>query len=148
MVAWGINKKYIEMKNIKLVRIVSAVILLLFALATLFMSSSVIFDWFDIRAKEGNYVLFIVWANLICSLLYLPAVYGFTKSKKWTFPVLITALIILVIAFIALQFHINNGGIYEPKTNKAMLFRMLLTLVFSLIAFFKFNKVLWKTRLL
>jgi len=124
----------------------SAIILLLFALLTLFMSSSVIFDWFGIRAKEGNYVLFIVWANFICSILYFLAVYGFVKSKKWTFSVLITALIILILAFIALHFHIKNGGIYETKTIEAMLFRMLLTFTFSLIAFYKFNKFLWKKR--
>lgn len=128
------------MKKIKIVQIVSAVILLMFALLTLFMSSSVIFDWFDIRAKEGNYVPFIVWANLICSLIYFLAVYGFVKSKTWTFSVLIAALIILILAFMALHFHINNGGVYEPKTIKAMVFRMLITLSFSLIAFFYVKK--------
>ncbi len=138
--------KHEQMKNKKFAQIISAIILLLFALITLFMSSSVIFDWFGIRAKEGNYVLFIVWANFICSLLYLLAVYGFIKSKQWTFWVLITALILLIFAFIALQFHILNGGIHEAKTIKAMIFRMLLTFIFSLIALFKFNKTLWKRR--
>ncbi|MCX7549563.1 hypothetical protein [Xanthomarina sp. F2636L] len=132
------------MKKVKIVQLVSAVILLMFALITLFMSSSVIFDWFEIRAKEGNYVLFIVWTNLICSLLYLLAVYGFIKSRKWTSTVLVVTLIMLALAFVALQFHINNGGLYESKTIKAMIFRMLLTFTFSLIAFLKFNKTLWK----
>ena len=104
------------MKNKKVIHIISAIVLLLFAILTLFMSSSVIFDWFDIRVKEGNYVLFIVWANFICSLLYFLAAYGFIKGQKWTFSVLISALIILIISFIALQFYINSGGIYETKT--------------------------------
>lgn len=132
------------MKNKKLVNMISAIFLWLFAILTLFMSSSVIFDWFGIRAKEGNYVLFIVWSNFICGLLYLFAVYGFIKSKKWTFSVLITALIILIVAFIALQFHISHGGIYETKTIGAMIFRMSLTLIFSLMAFHRFNNALWK----
>jgi len=132
------------MKNKKYINIVSAIILLLFATLTLFMSSSVIFDWFDIRVKEGNYVLFIVWANFICGLLYFLAAYGFIKGQKWTFSVLISALIILIISFIALQFYINSGGIYETKTIKAMIFRMLLTFTFSLIAFFMFRKTLFK----
>lgn len=59
----------------------SAVILVAFGLLTLFLSTSVIFDLFGIRAKEGNYVLFIVWANLISSILYLFAAYGFIKHK-------------------------------------------------------------------
>ncbi|TXE20298.1 hypothetical protein ES692_00460 [Psychroserpens burtonensis] len=132
------------MKNRNIINTISAIILALFALLTLFLSSSVIFDWFGIRAEEGNYVLFIVWANFISSSLYLIAVYGFIKRTKWTFWVLITALVILIVAFIALQFHINNGGIYEAKTIKAMIFRMSMTLTFSLVALVKFNKSLWR----
>ncbi|MBQ0787952.1 MAG: hypothetical protein KBT69_10655, partial [Oceanihabitans sp.] len=97
------------MKNKKIINTVSATILALFALLTLFLSSSVIFDWFGIRAKEGNYVLFIVWANFMSSILYLIAVYGFLKSKKWTFWVLIVALGFSIIALIALLLYVNNG---------------------------------------
>jgi hypothetical protein len=132
------------MKNRKIINTISIIILAVFALLTLFLSSSVIFDWFGIRAKEGNYVLFIVWANFICSILYLFAVYGFIKRAKWTFRVLITALVILMIAFIGLQFHINNDGIHEVKTIKAMIFRMSVTLIFSIIAFININKSLWE----
>lgn len=128
------------MKNKKIINTVSATILALFALLTLFLSSSVIFDWFGIRAKEGNYVLFIVWANFICSILYLFAAYGFLKRANWTFWILIIALSVLIIAFIALQFHISNDGIYEAKTVKAMIFRMLVTLSFALIAFFSIKQ--------
>lgn len=138
------NKK---MKNNNIIPSISAATLLLFALLTLFMSSSVIFDLFGIRGKEGNYVSFIVWANFICSWLYLFAVYGFLKNKKWTFFVLIVALTILIIAFIALQHHINQGGIYETKTVNAMIFRMLVTLTFSLVAFFKINKIFTKKQI-
>ena len=128
------------MKNKKVIYTVSATILALFALLTLFLSSSVIFDWFGIRTKEGNYVLFIVWANFICSIIYIFAVYGFLKSKKWTFWVLIVALGILIMAFIALLLYVNNGGIHETKTIKAMVFRMLVTLAFSLVAFFNIKQ--------
>ena len=123
---------------------ISVFVLALFALLTLFLSSSVIFDWFGIRAKEGNYVLFVVLANFICSILYLFAVYGFLKRKKWTFWTLFTTLVILIIAFVVLLIHINNGGLYEEKTVGAMIFRMSVTLIFSLIALLKFNKILWK----
>jgi len=132
------------MKNKNIINTVSATILALFALLTLFLSSSVIFDWFGIRAKEGNYVLFIVYANFICSILYLFAVYGFLKRANWTFWILIIALSVLIIAFIALQFYISNGGIYEEKTIGAMVFRMLVTFTFSLVALLKFNTSLWK----
>lgn len=134
------------MKKSKKISNVSAIILAAFALLTLFLSSSVIFDWFGIRAKEGNYVLFIVWANFVCSILYLIAAYGFIKRAKWTSWVLLVALVVLIIAFIALQFHINDGGIYEEKTINAMIFRMLVTIIFSLVAFFNIKNSI-KTKL-
>ena len=67
----------------KLFTYIAAIVLIAFALLTLFLSSSVIFDWFGIRAKEGNYILLVVWANFISSILYLFAAYGFIKLKIW-----------------------------------------------------------------
>jgi magnesium-transporting ATPase (P-type) len=128
------------MKTKNTINKISAIVLLIFAFVTLFMSSSVIFDWFGIRAKEGNYVLFIVWTNLISGLLYVAAAYYFFKNKKSAFSILLFVLILLVIAFIALQIHINNDGIYELKTVKAMIFRMTVTFTFSVIAWFTLNK--------
>jgi magnesium-transporting ATPase (P-type) len=128
------------MKGKSISNVISAFILLVFAFVTLFMSSSVIFDWFGIRAKEGNYVLFIVWTNFILGFLYVAAAYYFFKNNKRTFSVLLVALIVLIIALLALQFYIHNDGIYELKTVKAMIFRIVVTLAFALIAFFTINK--------
>jgi len=109
-------------------------------LLTFFLSTSVIFDLFGIRAKEGNYVLFVVWSNFICSIIYFFAAYGYVKDKKWTATFLVISTLILIAAFIGLQVHANSGGIYEPKTNSAMIFRIVVTLVFSTAAFFIINK--------
>jgi hypothetical protein len=97
---------------------------------------------FGIRAKEGNYVLFIVWANLLSSILYLVAAYGFIKDKNWTIKPLGISIIVLLMAFIGLFFYINSGGIYETKTIGAMLFRMTVTIVFTALAFFMISKKL------
>ena len=119
-----------------------ATILTGFALLTLFLSTSVILDLFGIREKEGNYVLFVVWANFISSILYLFAAYGFIKNKKWTATLLVISTLILIAAFIGLKIHINSGGIYETKTVGAMIFRIAVTFVFAIIAFFIINKQL------
>ena len=89
------------------------VTLSLFAVVTLFMSSSVIFDWFGIREKEGNYVPVVVWSNLLASVLYLISTYAAVKFKNYTGILLISALAILVLAYIALGFHIRSGGNYS-----------------------------------
>lgn len=44
----------------KIFRYLTAILLVGFGLLTLFLSTSVIFDLFGVRAKEGNYVLFVV----------------------------------------------------------------------------------------
>ena len=111
-----------------------------FGLLTLFLSTSVIFDLFGVRAKEGNYVLFVVWANFISSILYLFAAYGFIKSKKWTAKLLGISTFILIAAFVGLKIHASSGGIYETKTIGAMIFRISVTLVFAIIAFFTITK--------
>ncbi|MDP3180788.1 MAG: hypothetical protein Q8M67_03145 [Bacteroidota bacterium] len=111
-----------------------------FGLLSIFLSTSVIFDLFGIRAKEGNYVLFVVWSNFISSILYLFAAYGFIKSRKWTAKVLGISLIILIVALLGLFYHINSGGIYETKTIGAMIFRISITLVFAIIAYFTITK--------
>ena len=113
-----------------------AIVLAVFGLVTLFLSSSVIFDLFGVRAKEGNYVLFVVWANFLSSILYLFAAYGFIKTKKWTIHLLGVSELLLIIAFIGLMIHINSGGIYETKTIGAMIFRITITLVFLILAYF------------
>lgn len=117
-----------------------AIILAGFGLITLFLSSSVIFDLFGIRAKEGNYVLLVVWANFLSSILYLVTAYGFIKNKKWTIKPIGLSAIVLIAAFIGLLIHINSGGIYETKTVGAMLFRIAVTIGFTALAFIMISK--------
>lgn len=123
------------MKLKTIFRYAIAVIIAAFGLITLFLSSSVVFDLFGIRAKEGNYVLFVVVANLISSLLYLLAAFGITVNKTWTTKVPSIAFVLLLIAFTGLFVHINTGGIYETKTIGVMVFRISLTLLFVTASF-------------
>lgn len=126
------------MKNI--LHYVVAILLAGFGALTLFLSASIIFDLLDMRAREGNYVLFIVWANFISALLYLFASYGFLKSRKLTTVLLVMATSVLFVATIRLGIYINAGGLYETKTVYAMLFRTTLSFAFALISFFAITK--------
>lgn len=114
----------------------SAVIITLFGLITLFMSTSVIFDLFGIREKEGNYVLFVVISNFMAGFLYLFAGYALFTEKKWATKILLIATAILIISFVGLLIHVNSGGIYEQKTIKAMIFRIAITGSFAVISWF------------
>lgn len=118
----------------------SVSILALFGIVTFFLSTSILLDLFDIRAKEGNYVPFIVWANFICSILYLVSVYGFIKNESWTTTLLGASTLLLVVAFGGLLYYIRSGGIYEVKTVGAMIFRISVTLLFTALAYFTISK--------
>ena len=117
-----------------------ATILTGFGLLTLFLSTSVIFDLFGVRAREGNYVLFVVWSNFISSIIYLFAAYGFMTVKEWTAPILGISGVIMLAAFIGFLIHINSGGIYETKTIGAIIFRIIATLIFAALAYFTITK--------
>jgi hypothetical protein len=99
------------------------------------MTTSIIFDWFGIRELEGNYVPFIVYANLICGFLYLLTSYLLFKNKKSASYLLLFASILLILSFISLGIYINNGGIYEEKTVKAMTFRSSITLILTFVSY-------------
>ncbi len=129
-----------KMETKKVIRYLSAIILIGFGLLTLFLSTSIIFDLFGVRAKEGSYVLFVVWSNFISSILYLFSGYGFFKIKNWTMILLGLASVILISSFVSLKIHISNGGIYEIKTVGAMIFRISLTIAITLIAYFTIHK--------
>ncbi len=118
------------------IRYIAAFILTAFALLTLYLSTSLIFDLNEVRAKEGDYVLTVVWANFICSIIYLFAAYGFVKGKKGTFKLLVVAVLILTSAFIAFGIHIYTDGVYMTKTIGAMIFRITVTFIFSLVAYY------------
>lgn len=120
-----IMKKYFTYKNI------IAGVLIAFALVTLFMSSSVLLDWFGIGAKQGKYVPFIVKTNLTAGFIYLIAAYGFIQSKKWPPWAMLSVALLLLYALALFYLHVHSGGLYEQRTMAALIFRILFTLVFA-----------------
>ena len=122
-------------------KIILLVFLVLFGSITLFMSSSVLFDWFGIREKEGDFVPAVVWANWLCAILYLAAAAAILKNRTWAKLPLIIALIILVAAYAYLFVHIRNGGLFETKTVAAMAFRIGFTILLLLATIKISNKM-------
>lgn len=124
-------------KNITLKDIIlksSGILLFLFGLFNLFFSVSIIFDLFQVRKPDVNYVLFVVIADLICGIIYLCAGYGFFKGKTWTTKFLFIAAFILLFSFIILVIYIITGGIYEERTIIEIPIRTFITFVFTLIS--------------
>ena len=111
-----------------------------FGLLTLFLSTTVILDLVGMREKQGNYVLFVIWVNFFCGLAYVASGYGFLKSKKWTVYLLAAAIIALIGTYIAFTMYVNNGGIHKEDTFGALKFRLGITTLFTLIAYYTITK--------
>ncbi|MEI2652849.1 MAG: hypothetical protein V9G12_12005 [Microthrixaceae bacterium] len=121
------------MKTSKLARIGLALVVIAFGALTLFLSTSVLLDLFGIRERESPYVPAVVVANLIASLLYLPAGAGLLMQRRWP-TVLLAAAVVVLVGGLLLALHINSGGEYRTATIGALTFRTLLTAAFYVIA--------------
>lgn len=125
----------------KIIKIIHTFLLSLIGVVSLLMTISIVFDLFGVREKEGNYVLFIVYANMICSLLYILSAFLNWKNPKLGRNILLFASLILIVAFVEFFIYIKKGGIYEQKTIYAMTFRTIFTIlmVYISIKFYKKN---------
>lgn len=117
-------------RNTTWVRWTLVAVLLFFGGVTLFLSTSIVFDLFGMREKEGNYVQFVVLANLLASILYFAGAIGLIAHQAWTRYPLWMASVVMIVASIAFGWYVYQGGIHEQRTIVAMLFRTLLTLAF------------------
>ena len=122
------------MKNT--LRILTSLLLIIFGALSTFLTLSIIFDLFGIREKEGNYVPFIIYTNLVCGIIFIFAAFSNWKKLNMTTNLLGLASIVLVIAYISLLVYVDNGGVHEEKTLSAMLFRIGLTALLTLTSFY------------
>jgi len=87
------------------------------------------------KAKNKSYV----WTNFTTGILFNCSLWV-SETKKVTLNILSLSALILIMAFVGLFIHINSGGLYETKTIGAMIFIIIVTLAFVLIAYLKFIK--------
>lgn len=124
----------------KYIKIITVVFLFAFGGLTVFLTSSVLLDLFGIRQKEGNFVPFIVWINLVSGIAYIVSAVGIIKNAKWSFPLLLMNVVLLVVGIVALYFHIQAGGLYKIETVKGMVFRVVSTSLTTYAAYYLINK--------
>ncbi|HCM77628.1 MAG TPA: hypothetical protein DIS90_14700 [Cytophagales bacterium] len=132
-VTYQIGIKILPMKPVvsKTILSLSALLAALFGGVTLFMSASVIFDLFGIRAMEGNFVWHVVIVNFICGIIYISSSFGFFEQKRWTTTLLAIATVLLLLALSGLVVHIAYQLPYEEKTVKAIVFRIFMTVLLT-----------------
>ena len=126
------------MKNF--IRVSIALFIGIFGLITLYLSGSVIFDLFGMREKQGDYVLFVIFANFICGFLYIIGSLGLLKQKAWTKKVFLYALIILLLTFFSFIIYVKTGGIHKTDTFRALALRTTFTMIALLASKYTIKK--------
>lgn len=121
-------------------RTFAVIMLILLGVASVFMASSVVFDWFGIREMEGNYVPFVVYANLICGFIYLYAVYFLVKKQKRAATLLTYATGLFLVTSVAFAIYVYLGGVHEEKTVLALIFRTSITAFLAWLSFYIYKR--------
>jgi len=123
-------KKCIGLKIIALIAIA-------FGLLTLKSGGEVLFIDGAGRAAAGNYVPFVLWSNFLLGFLYILAGIGIWMQKRWGAWLAILIALVTLIVFAAFGWHINNGGLFEARTLKAMILRSSVWTVIALVSYFR-----------
>ncbi len=114
-----------------------ALIAIAFGLLTLKSGGEVLFIDGAGRAAAGNYVPFVLWSNFLLGFLYILAGIGIWMQKRWAAWLAILIALLTLIVFAAFGWHINNGGLFEARTLKAMTLRSSVWTIIAFISYFR-----------
>lgn len=126
----------------KTLKIIMTALLGILGAVSVFMTLSIILNLFGIREKEGNFVWFIVYTNLVCGILYLFAAHQLWKNEKRSILTLFVATVLLLLVFSIFLIYIYKGGVHETQTIYAMLLRTAFTLIMAELGFYSYKRIL------
>jgi len=119
---------------------VLSIIAILFGLLTLKSGGEVLFIDGAGRAAAGNYVPYVLWFNFLMGFVYIIAGVGLWLQKRWAVWLSIFIAVATLIMFAIFGMHISQGGLYEPRTIKAMILRSGVWVVISAFTYLKVRK--------
>lgn len=113
----------------------AAVVAVAFGVLTVFSGGSVLFGPDDAQRAAGAYVGFVVWFNFIAGFVYVAAGLGLWARQRWAAALTFLLALATLLVFAALGVHIAGGGAYEMRTVGALIFRALVWLAISWVAY-------------
>lgn len=116
-------------------------ILIIGGIYTFYITSAILFDLFDERARAGNYILITQICSFICSIIYIISGILFFRKSKLSTTLLFFATIIMFVGYIGMLFHINDNKPFELYIIPEMLIRTTSTMLYAAAAWYFFTRM-------
>lgn len=113
---------------------IAAGVAIIFGVLTIVSGGLALFGSDETRAVAGNAVSFVLWFNFLAGFAYVVAGIGLYLRHRPAIWVSIGILAVTFMVFLAFGIHILQGGAYEMRTVGAMILRMGVWAVISVVA--------------
>ncbi len=125
------------MTSIRVLSIIAGI----FGIMTVISGSAVLFPNDFIQKSAGNYVDFVVWFNMLSGFAYIAAAVGLWNSQKWSVTISIVLTSSIAVVLLIFGIHVWQGGLYEMRTLYALILRMLLWFILSIVSYRRINNL-------
>ncbi|WP_306258678.1 hypothetical protein [Pararhizobium sp. IMCC21322] len=113
---------------------ITAGVAILFGALSVFSGGRVLFGSDEARAAVGDAVLFVLWFNFLAGFAYIVAGIGLFLQHRPAIWVSFGILAATTLAFLAFGNHVLQGGAYEMRTVGAMILRIGIWAIISVVA--------------
>lgn len=108
-----------------------------FGVLTVISGFSVLFGGADVASLAGNVVAGVLWFNALSGFLYVIAGVCLYRNNPFAFTLAKGLAAAIAVVFVALGWHILEGGAYEARTVAAMTLRLGFWLAIAVYLFRK-----------
>ena len=114
--------------------IIAAIVAILFGALTVLSGGRALFGGAEARAAVGNAVPFVLWFNFMAGFAYIAAGITLFLRRRAAVVLSLGILAATVLVFLAFGIHVMLGNAYEMRTVGAMILRICVWAVLSVVA--------------
>lgn len=114
--------------------IIAAIVAILFGALTVLSGGRALFGDAEARAAVGNAVPFVLWFNFMAGFAYIAAGITLFLRRRAAVVLSLGILAATVLVFLAFGIHVMLGNAYEMRTVGAMILRISVWAVLSVVA--------------
>ena len=113
---------------------IAAAVAILFGALTVLSGGRALFGGAEARAAVGNAVPFVLWFNFMAGFAYIAAGITLFLRRRAAVVLSLGILAATVLVFLAFGIHVMLGNAYEMRTVGAMILRICVWAVLSVVA--------------